>query len=122
MLDRHDEDDFRAAAADFDTKRRRPIPLPHARLAVRRLLARKGFAQIGQRQELEAAWKRIIPEEFQERTRCGRLLRGVLEVTVADSLTLSELTFQKRQLLRSLAESKLTTTIKDLRFRIGETD
>ncbi len=122
MVDRWDEEDFRAAEADFQAKRRTRSALPHARTAIRRLLARKEFAQLGQRRELEEAWSAAVPDEFRNKARCGRLVRGVLEIVVADSLSLTELTFRKREILRRLAPPAYNVPIKDLRFRIGETE
>ena len=54
-----------------------------------------------------------------EYTRVGMLRRGKLEVTVANSMLVQELTFQKPDLLKALRERLPDETIRDLRFRVG---
>jgi hypothetical protein len=67
---------------------------------------------------LEATWAEIAGP-YAESTRVNALQRGVLEIVVANSILLQELTqFHKKQLLRQLQE-KVAGPVKDLRFRVG---
>lgn len=118
MLDRYDEEDFEAANQDWK-RRRRTAALPHVSRVVERLLARKGFTQVGHHEGLESAWKTAVPQGV-GRTRCGRLVRGVLEVMVADSTLLMELTFDKRGILQRLRKQPEAAGVRDLRFRVGD--
>ena len=119
MTDSYDEQDFKNAVQDLERKRRRPRPLPHASNVIRKLLARKDYIQVGQRQQLEAAWLQAAGKELASRTRCGRLVRGTLEVIVGDSSTLMQLTFEKQGLLKKLKQIEATAEIKNLRFSTG---
>ncbi len=55
-------------------------------------------------------------------THPGRLRRGVLEITVANSMTIQELTFQKQDVLKKLQAELPDAKIRDLRFRVGVID
>lgn len=119
MGDSYEDQDFKNAVQDLARKQRRPVPLPHASGVIRRLLARKEFSQVGQRESLEAAWKEAAGEEICQRAQCGRMVRGTLDIVVADSSTLTQLTFEKQGLLKKLKGIEATAQIKNLRFRLG---
>jgi predicted nucleic acid-binding Zn ribbon protein len=85
------------------------------------LYALRGFAQLQASGELERAWNDAVGETAQAATQVGRVRRGVLEVTVADSALLEELVaFRKSHLLAALQKQLPDAAIADIRFRIGQ--
>jgi hypothetical protein len=95
---------------------RGPVPIGEV---VSKLLSRGGYAQGQQALELRRAWHDVAGCQFSHRTRVGSLRRGVLEIFVANSSLLQELTFKKHQFLRQLLERVPDKTLTDIRFRIG---
>lgn len=83
------------------------------------LMARRGFARVRSAEAFEAAWRKAAGEMLSQYTRPGSVRRGKLEVTVANSTLVQELSFQKPHLLRTLAELLPDEQIEDLRFRVG---
>ena len=83
------------------------------------LMARRGFARVRSGEACEAAWREAAGEFAARYTRVGCIRRGKLEVTVASSTLVQELSFQKRVLLEALARLLPDERIKDLRFRVG---
>lgn len=83
------------------------------------LTQRRGFAQIRAAGDREQAWQEAIGKELAPSTRIGQLRRGTLEVWVANSLLMQELTFQKESLLSQLQSSLPEEEIKQIRFRVG---
>jgi len=67
----------------------------------------------------EAAWSEAAGPLAAQYSRIGQLRRGTLEVVVANSTLIQELTFQKGGLLKSLARLLPDQPIQDLRFRLG---
>ncbi len=68
---------------------------------------------------MESAWQEAAGELAAQYTRVGQIRRGKLEVIVAHSVLVQELTFQKPDLLAKLARLLPDEKITDLRFRIG---
>jgi len=68
---------------------------------------------------LEEAWREAAGPGFTSATQVGRLRRGVLEILVASSPLLQELTFQKADLLQRLRQLLPDQPIHDLRFRLA---
>jgi predicted nucleic acid-binding Zn ribbon protein len=83
------------------------------------LMARRGFARIRAAEAYEQAWRDVAGSLLAKYTRVGTLRRGALEITVANSTLLQELTFQKADLVRRLVERLPEEGIRDLRFRLG---
>jgi len=83
------------------------------------LMARRGFAGVRRAATCEEAWRRAAGELAAEYTRVGAVRRGTLEVLVANSTLLQELTFQKQALLEALGQLLPDERIRDLRFRVG---
>lgn len=82
------------------------------------LSARRGFARVQSAAAHEAAWREAVGE-LARYTRVGPIRRRKLEVIVANSTLMQELTFQKPALLKSLAKLMPDERISDLRFRVG---
>ena len=86
---------------------------------VANLLARRGFAQIEVTEQYQQTWQEIVGNVLAPLSRPGNLKRGVLEITVANSTAMQELTFRKRQLMSEWSKRLPDHPIKDLRFRVG---
>jgi predicted nucleic acid-binding Zn ribbon protein len=83
------------------------------------LMSRRGYARIEAGEACAAAWRTAVGEMMASCTRVGAVRRGVLEVLVANSALLQELTFQKRALLARLQQQLPQEKIKSLRFKVG---
>ena len=83
------------------------------------LMARKGFARALGEEAYHSAWKEAVGESVAQYTRTGKLRRGSLEIIVANSMLIQELTFQKAALLKSLRQKLPDENIRDLRFKVG---
>jgi len=84
------------------------------------LFAARGFGRLRALKELEDAWNAAVGEPGCRQTQIGEVRRGVLNVTVAHSTLLEELSaFQKPMLLEALRRDAPATVIHDIRFRVG---
>jgi len=80
----------------------------------------RGYGRFRARQELEDAWNAAVGEPRCRQTQLGEVRRGVLNVTVSHPALLEELAaFQKPFLLAALRSGASSTTIHDIRFRVG---
>src|ERR1700678_3075362 len=97
--------------------RRGPRPLSDI---LGELFTVRGYGRLRARQELEDTWNTAVGEPYCRQTRLGEVRRGVLNVTVAHSTLLEELSaFRKPALLSALRSGAPATTIHDIRFRVG---
>jgi predicted nucleic acid-binding Zn ribbon protein len=88
-----------------------------------RLFTARGWGRRQDRLRLEQAWAEAAGPETAAQTRVAGLRRGVLEVTVGNSVLLQELAhFHKRRLLEALRLRLAGVTVTDLRFRAGVVD
>ena len=85
------------------------------------LMARRGFARVESAAALDAAWREAVGE-LAEFTRVGAVRRGKLEVTVANSTVLQELSFRKSMLVSDIVRLLPDEGIQDVRFRTGSID
>jgi predicted nucleic acid-binding Zn ribbon protein len=112
-------------AADFLARREREQRRYHARKpkalgnVLAQLIAARGYGRIQADADFAKAWRSAVGELLAKFTRPGRLRRGVLEVTAANSLTIQELSFQKQQVLQKLQSEVPDAKIKDIKFRVG---
>ena len=83
------------------------------------LMARRGYAQIETTEAVANAWRDIVGVAVAKDSIPGNIFRGVLEITVRNSVLLQELTFQKKQLTKKLLTALPDHKIKDLKFKIG---
>jgi predicted nucleic acid-binding Zn ribbon protein len=83
------------------------------------LLARRGYARQSASADCGEAWREAAGPTLAPFTRPGNVRRGALEVMVANSVLLQEITFQKAALLERLQALLPDQGIRDLRFRIG---
>ena len=85
-----------------------------------RLFTARGWGRRQERLRLEQAWAAAAGPEAAAETRVAGMRRGVLEVTVGNSVLLQELAhFHKRRLLEALRRQLAGVTVTDLRFRAG---
>jgi predicted nucleic acid-binding Zn ribbon protein len=83
------------------------------------LITARGYGRIQADADFTAAWQKAVGETLAQYTVPGRLKRGVLEVTVSNSIVIQELTFQKQTILAALHEQCPDAKIRDVKFRIG---
>lgn len=83
------------------------------------LMAQKGFGRVRAAEAFDQAWRAAAGAMAAGYSRVGMLRRGRLEVVVANSMLVQELTYQKETLLESLREHLPDENIRDLRFRVG---
>lgn len=118
-------EDAHITAADFAARRDREQRRHYARKpksvgnVIAQLITARGYGRIQAEANFADAWRSAAGEALAKFTLPGRLRRGVLEVTVANSMTVQELTFQKQQILKQLQTNMPDAKIRDLRFRIG---
>jgi predicted nucleic acid-binding Zn ribbon protein len=97
---------------------RRP-PVAHVADVLSELLTRRNFAAIQGGAALRHAWRAAVGDALAGCTCPGSLRGGRLEVLVASSTLVQELTFQKSQIIERLSAQMPGGTVKDLRFRVG---
>jgi predicted nucleic acid-binding Zn ribbon protein len=87
---------------------------------IAQVVQKKGYAQVRAGQAHHAAWQAAAGPHFAAVTEPGKLSRGTLEVTAANSLVMQELSFEKERLLAAIQQSLPEAGIKQLRFRVGQ--
>jgi predicted nucleic acid-binding Zn ribbon protein len=104
-------------AMSSSPKSRGPKPLSEI---LGELFASRGYGRLQALGELELAWNLAVGEPGCRQTKVGGVRRGTLNVTVAHSGLLEELsTFRKPDLLAALRRDAPGTPILDIRFRVG---
>jgi predicted nucleic acid-binding Zn ribbon protein len=89
---------------------------------VTELMSRRGYANVQTSVAWQAAWREVAGAPLAAATRVGKMRRGVLEVVVANSVLVQELTYRKTDLLAGLGQQLPEEKITDLRFRVGTMD
>ena len=118
-MKRQTDKDEEYLAQDY---RRRRVPVRPAQpiaSVMGQLLAKRGYGQVQAAASCAAAWQQAVGSRFEKDTRCGSVRRGILEVTVRNSLILQELTFLKTQLVKELASLAPQHKITSLKFKVG---
>lgn len=85
---------------------------------VNQLMSRRGYAQSVVNDDMKRVIAAVIGDQLQSSIQVGNLRQGVLHVYASDSVTLQELNFQKRAILKRFREEMPGSSITDLRFRI----
>ncbi len=115
----YDELDFENAK-DLVNQRQRFRRRPKgAANIISQMMARQGYAQTKSNDDLNEAWEIAAGPKFNKNTKAARINRGTLEVIVASSAAMNQLSFQKRQLLSAMQQQLPQNKIKDLRFKLG---
>lgn len=82
------------------------------------LMSRRGYAQVLANEELQAALVAAVGPDLAASVRAGNVRGGVLSIYASDSVTLQELNFQKRVILKRIQADVPQSKISDVRFRI----
>jgi predicted nucleic acid-binding Zn ribbon protein len=83
------------------------------------VIARRGIGRVQAGGVRDAAWREALGEALASQTRPGAVRRGTLEVIVANSTVLQELTFQKLEIVDRLARHAPELAVRNLKFRVG---
>jgi predicted nucleic acid-binding Zn ribbon protein len=84
------------------------------------VVQKKGYAQVRADQAHREAWQTAAGAAIAAVTEPGRITRGTLEVTAANSLVMQELSFEKERLLAAIQAAMPDAGIKQLRFKVGQ--
>jgi predicted nucleic acid-binding Zn ribbon protein len=118
-------DDIRTTAADYAARRDREQRRFHARepksigKVLAQLITARGYGRIQASADFSAAWRTAVGDNLAKYSVPGRIRRGVLEVTVANSIIIQELTFQKQDIIQKLQTEFPDAKLRDLKLRIG---
>lgn len=85
---------------------------------ISRLMARRGYAQVFASDALQAVLEAEVGTTLAASVRAGKVRGGILQIFASDSVTLQELTFRKRSILKRIQADLPENKINDLRFRI----
>lgn len=85
---------------------------------VSQLMSRRGYAQMIAGEDFHATIGIAIGGQLGEAITVGKLKSGVLQIFAADSVTLQELNFQKRAILKQIQKDLPQSKVTDVRFRI----
>lgn len=85
---------------------------------VGQLISRRGYAQVSANEAIHQLMVTEVGPELGGSLQVGNLRQGVLHIYASDSVTLQELNFRKRNILKRLQRELPNNKIKDLRFRI----
>jgi predicted nucleic acid-binding Zn ribbon protein len=113
------------AASDFIARRGREQRRHYARRpkkiadVLAQLITARGYGRIQADADFSAAWQEAAGPALARFTRPGQIRRGQLEITVANSTIMQELTFQKDRIFTALQAELPDSNIRDLRFRLG---
>lgn len=107
----------------IDHPHRNPPPTGKPRVRpigslVNQLISRRGYAQVLANEELHQTIASAIGDQLASAFQIGNLRRGVLQVYASDSVTLQELNFRKRAILKQIDRDVPGSQVTDLRFRI----
>jgi predicted nucleic acid-binding Zn ribbon protein len=86
---------------------------------VNRLVSERGYAAVQGGEAIREAWDSVVGKEIAGQTKPGNLRGGVLHIHVADSLTLQELHFRKKQILQKLQTGHQELRIAELKFKLS---
>lgn len=86
------------------------------------LLAKRGYGAVQTNEQLRGAWREAAGAALARFTQAERINRGKLEVTVANSTMMQELSFDKRRLLSAMQKALPEAKIADLRLKVGRID
>ena len=85
---------------------------------VSQLISRRGYAQVAATSRFQEAIAASVGNEIAADITVGKLNRGVLKVYAKDSVTIQELTFQKRSILKRIEKDLPDAKVVDIRFAV----
>jgi predicted nucleic acid-binding Zn ribbon protein len=86
---------------------------------VSEVISRRGIGRVQAGGVRDAAWREALGEALARQTRPGAVRGGTLEVIVANSTVMQELTFQKAEIISRLAANVPELAVRNLKFRVG---
>jgi len=85
---------------------------------VSQLMSRRGYAQVLASDAIHQAVASVLDPHLKAAFQVGNLRGGVLHIYATDSVSLQELNFRKRAMLKHLQQTLPESQVTDLRFRI----
>lgn len=85
---------------------------------VGQLISRRGYAEKAANDQFHSAVSAVVGKDLSKEVTIGKLHRGVLRIYAADSVTIQELTFQKRTLLKKIQKDFPEAKVVDLRLAV----
>lgn len=85
---------------------------------VSELISRRGYAQVAATSQFQEAIGKAVGPQLAAVVTVGKLNRGVLKIFADDSVTIQELTFQKRAILKSIQKEMPDANVSDVRFAV----
>ena len=85
---------------------------------VNQLMSRRGYAQVAANDQFLALIAQQVGAGLSDQITIGKLNRGVLKVFANDSVTIQELMFQKRNIIRHIQASMPQANVTDIRFAV----
>lgn len=85
---------------------------------VSQLISRRGYAQVAATSQFHETIVAVVGKDLGKEITVGKLNRGVLKVFAKDSVTIQELTFQKRSIINRLAKEMPDAKVSDIRFAV----
>ncbi len=89
------------------------------RSLVGRLMNERGYAAVQGGEAIREAWLAVAGPELSQVAKPGVLRRGVLHILVADSLSLQELHFRKKELVERFQRTAKELRVNDLKFKLS---
>lgn len=85
-----------------------------------KLVAKRGIGKQQSNQQLQSAWQSAAGPALAKFSRPVAVRRGKLEVLVASSLMMQEISFAKSTILTELQKQLPEAQITDLKMRVGK--
>lgn len=114
-----EEERLRAISQDVIKRQGTRVRHRHVKELLSRITASRGLAQQQTNHQLHQAWSSAVGPAIDKLTQVSNVRRGVLQVTVSNSIVAQELGFQKQSLVNRLQNELPDAGIRDLRFRVG---
>ncbi len=102
---------------DWMGKPRGPIPIGNV---VAEIMARRGLGRDRVAANKRDIWRQAVGDSVAALTQCGEMRGGRLEIMVANSMLIQELTFRKAEIIAALNKNISGGNIQDIRFRVGQ--
>jgi hypothetical protein len=81
-------------------------------------MSRRGYAQLRASEVMQQHVASVLDPHLRDAFQVGALRSGVLHIFASDSVTLQELNFRKRAILKQLQQTMPESRVSDVRFRI----
>ncbi|MCO8121731.1 DUF721 domain-containing protein [Stieleria sp. TO1_6] len=85
---------------------------------VNQLISRRGYAQVAATDQFHHVISAAVGRDLAGDVTVGKLNRGVLRVFASDSVTIQELMFQKRAIIKRIEKELPDAKVNDIRFKV----